>query len=327
MTFASTLGKILPTSMFKLVKPQWDLFSQYRRLSALGGSVERNRRLGCWVARRPMANGRPMAVCVHSYKEIRRVSDFGEYGETDVVWRWLHWIKDCRMLYDVGASNGMEGLLANHLHSCSVAFIEPYSPSVITILKSIWLSSETRQGGQLEVVHAGCDEQESYSRLQMHSPPIPGQNLNTFRDKDGYEDPTGRSRVDVVATQWVKGITLDSLAYIYDLAPPSHVKIDVDGFETRVMRGAKRLLKEKVVDSWVIEINGHDRIAEIHETMRDAGYVEVGSFEHYPGYVPPTIDYVYVKPELVKSWSNFVMPPEAARNRAPKETAPLPGVR
>ena len=53
---------------------------------------------------------------------------------------WLNAIDDCEMLYDIGASNGYEGMYTHAAHDCHVASVEMFVPSVENILLAFVMS-------------------------------------------------------------------------------------------------------------------------------------------------------------------------------------------
>ncbi len=173
-------------------------------------------------------------------------------------------------------------------------------------LKKLQLKKKNKkQINFFEVVHAACTSVEDYQRLSMHAIPIAGQTRNTYGKRQGYEEGGGRNRKNILLSQWIKGVTVDSLHYNYKMKLPNYIKIDVDGHETEVIEGAKKIIKSRKVLSWAIELNGKNRIKKITDTMKKNGYVIAGDFDHYPGYEPPTIDRIFLKKELLSSWQNF----------------------
>ena len=252
-----------------------------------------DRHLRCRFAARRY-NGRWLEVAVRSYRELRRYLQFGG-DPTDVVHRWMHEITDAEVVYDVGSANGLEGFLIHHLHGAKIVFIEPYTPSVETILLTI--ARRTGLGlsksDDFEMVHAGCDNSTGYSRYLYHGPPMPGETGNTFADPDAY-CRGGRAHMPVTMTQWTASISLDSLHRDYGLPLATHVKIDIDGFENRAIEGAAELLASGKVKSWAIEINGDENVEFIRDVMSSSGYVEVATWDHYPGYEYYTGDHIFV---------------------------------
>lgn len=306
MAFAHSLSQIMPAPVRNRLRPRWRQFQIFVDFFRQGGRLYYDRQVGAWFAKRTMGNGQPLSICIRSYKELRRFHIMGRGEHNEVVWKWLHWIRDSGMLYDVGSANGLEGALAYHLHDLDVVFIEPYTPSIESILKTMSLAARSgAHRGDVEIVHAGCDSEESYSRLLMHHAPIAGETRNTFRDASIYCDSETRVTAPVAMSQWVKGITLDSLHQTYGLDRATSVKIDIDGYEGRALAGATDLLAGGTVKSWAIEISGAALMAEIDAVMRKHGYVEAARNEHYPGDPRLTFDFIYVKPELLDDWQNF----------------------
>ena len=55
--------------------------------------------------------------------------------------------------------------------------------------------------------------------------------------------------------QKIKFQSLDTLIFKKEFIKPNHIKIDVDGNELNILKGAKKLLKKKYLKSILIEIN------------------------------------------------------------------------
>jgi FkbM family methyltransferase len=287
----------------------WNRARLVQRFFASGGRLRYDREVASLVARAPAGARHPLEICVRSYRELRRLHEFGRSERVDSVWKWLNWIADCRMLYDIGASNGLEGLFALAKHGCAVAFVEPYTPSIESILKSVYVAARSGEA-RVEIVHAGCGDSDGYARLLMHGAPIAGENLNTFADPSVYVQTDGIDRrAKTAISQWVKGVSIDSLSAVHGLPPPSHVKIDVDGFEAKVIAGAAATLRAGLVESWAIETNGEANAAAVDAALRNAGYVEAERFVHYPGVLPATMDAIYIKPARLDAWRNFACAP------------------
>ncbi len=83
-------------------------------------------------------NGK-MLILARTFKEFNRVTRFG-MNKNDLVWKWLNWLPTNEVIYDIGSANGFRGFSAAHLNNCRVYFIEPYTPSIETILKTVSLT-------------------------------------------------------------------------------------------------------------------------------------------------------------------------------------------
>lgn len=322
MTFSSKLGRLLPKDMFDFLQPKYHFFQAKKKLKARGGSYTFNSLYGGWILKIPMPKNGDLTVFVRTLREFKRAVKFG-VNNKDLVWKWLNWLEPNKILYDIGSANGLEGFAASHINNLKVFFIEPYTPSIETILKNISIKNKklnlskellshnkTKKKlkdiqNNFEVIHAACTATEDYKRLSMHAIPIAGQTRNTYGARLGYEEGGGRDRKETLLSQWVKGVTIDALHYKYKVGLPDYIKIDVDGHETFVIDGAKKVLKSRKVKSWAIELNGEKRIKKITDIMLKNGYVIAGDFEHYPGFVPPTIDRIFVRKDFLSSWKKF----------------------
>lgn len=316
MTIAAKVGKLLPNKLYSILQPKYQFFMAKAQLRSRGGGYSFNNELGGWVLRLPMPKNGNMLVLVRTLREFKRAVKFG-INKKDLVWKWINWIKPNSVLYDIGSANGLEGFSAAHLKNSYVYFIEPYTPSIETILKTIAiknnddksLSNVTKskkiRPPSFEVIHAACTAEEDYKKLRMHAMPVAGQTRNTYGSRHSYEEGGGRNRKVSFLSQWVKGITIDSLYQNYNMKAPDYIKIDVDGHETLVIEGAKNTIKSGVVKSWAIELNGNDRITKISKILLDNNYVIADDYDHYPNYSPPTIDRIFIKKEYLKNWKEF----------------------
>lgn len=66
------------------------------------------------------------------------------------------------------------------------------------------------------------------------------------------------SNMDVTFQQGVFVASFDDLVYRFKVPAPNHVKIDTDGFEENIVKGAKNLFSDKEVKSVLIEITDID---------------------------------------------------------------------
>ena len=301
------LARLVPRPLKRRLRPVWHRVS----LALLfwrkpGWRLYYDREVLAWIAVRPI-QGQPAPLAVRSHREIRRWKNLGRQGDReDLVLRCIGRAPKLDVLYDVGASNGLYGFAAHRLKGCKVVFVEPYTPSIESILKSIHvLARHGAPQDAFEVVQAGIDEKEGFARLMMHGAPIAGETRTTFADSSVYaaED---RSRIPVTLSQWTKGVSLDSLVYTYDLPAPSVVKMDVDGFEVRAIAGAERLLAAGAVDAWLIEINGEANRDRVTEAMQRHGYVTIAHQKHHDGPGPMIGDWVFVRGDIADGWRQLV---------------------
>jgi FkbM family methyltransferase len=293
---------LLPPGVRRRLSPWWDrlrTIAAFRRVP--GQSLSFDRELGSFVATKSI-NGRQGRLAVRSYREFRRWHLLGR-DDKDLVMRCLLAGPPIGVFYDVGASNGIYGFAAHSIHRCKVVFVEPYTPSVETILKSAY--AYIREGDAqdtFEVVPAAIDAGEGFARLEMHGPPIAGATRNTFADAAVYTGED-RHRFPVSLSQWTKGVSLDALVYDYGLPAPSVLKIDVDGYEALAIRGAGRLIADRAVQLIVVEINSEAARVEIDACLVGNGYKLVCSRRHHDDPNEYVGDWVYARDDAFPQWS------------------------
>jgi FkbM family methyltransferase len=126
-------------------------------------------------------------------------------------------------LFDIGASYGAFSLVAAHFGGAAIA-VDP-SPIATRLIRL-----QTRLNGydkSIRIVEACVSD--TIGETEM---------LGSGVFSDGYFRMTqGRSSSELTKTRTV---TIDQLADQF--GPPTHIKIDVEGYEAAVVRGAKRTL-------------------------------------------------------------------------------------
>lgn len=303
------LARLLPRKVYNRIYPIWaHLRLPLEFWLKKGCRLFYTRSILAWVAQKPLG-AKSLAMVVRSYREFRRVRNFGANPADDLIYRWLQNLKHCDVFYDIGASNGVFGFAAHSFYQCKTVFVEPYTPSIESILKTIYVTVET--GAQLadfEVVHAGLDSEENYARLNMHNPPVPGSTFNTYKNAELYDDNYDRNSKNIAVSQWLKGVSLDKLHFTYNLPAPTHIKIDIDGYEVQAIKGAEQLIASQQVHSFGIEINSEDNFREIKSLLENQNYIELTKQIHYPN-VPEhkhfPADYVFIREDLLPQWSHF----------------------
>ncbi len=126
-------------------------------------------------------------------------------------------------LFDIGASYGAFSLVAAHFGGTAVA-VDP-SPIAARLI-----GLQTRLDGfdkHIRIVEACVSDTVGETEM-----------LSSGVFSDGYfRIARGRSSSELTRT---RAITIDQLADQF--GPPTHIKIDVEGYEAAVVRGAKRTL-------------------------------------------------------------------------------------
>lgn len=180
---------------------------------------------------------------------------------------WIDAMPAGSVLWDVGANIGPYSLYAGSKGHPVVA-VEPLPANYAALCKGIEKSGLGRLVMPLAL--ALGDENNTYA-LRFKENTAGLASVEVSRDLDGAQLMTPI-------------ITLDALKLVFRLPAPTHIKIDVDGSEVDVLRGAYHTLME--VASVIVEtVEGAPEQRKIDELLVKAGLVKVGRFVTplYPG--------------------------------------------
>ncbi len=206
------------------------------------GIVRRMRRLLALCERLRAATFKP-----HTIVKTLEGESFPLYIGDPVAEQWydnerpsaeMRFIRDCMLLpndlaFDVGCHHGCSTVFLAR-HAALVVAVEPNPTNVVIIGKNIALNDLSN----VRVCHAAAGHTPGKIEIQTEN-----SNARVLL-RNVYE--IGSTEVDVVP--------LDDLAQEYGF--PSFLKIDVEGFEAFVLKGARQILKR------------HPKIAlEVHNSM------------------------------------------------------------
>jgi FkbM family methyltransferase len=143
----------------------------------------------------------------------------------------LHLLTDEDLFGDVGANVGVYCVLASGVRGAKSVAMEPV-PTTTEALRLNIAINELR--GLVDVLEIGVDAQ-------------PGE-------LDFSTDEEGSNHVVQDGSGWrVPVLPLDE---VFAARTPTLLKIDVEGFETNVIKGAQRLLKDTALKAVLMEMNG-----------------------------------------------------------------------
>ncbi|MDA9993926.1 FkbM family methyltransferase [Burkholderiales bacterium] len=149
----------------------------------------------------------------------------------------MHFIRREELFIDVGANIGVFSVLASGVCGASSIAFEPSTVSFSRMLENISLNNL-----QDRIVTYNSAVDDSEGRVQFVSDD--GSVIDHV--KEPSEQSVGSVDVDAV-----------SLDYVLRGENPSIIKIDVEGFETRVLNGAEKVLEKESLEVIIIELKGH----------------------------------------------------------------------
>jgi FkbM family methyltransferase len=181
---------------------------------------------------------------------------------------WIDGFNAGETLWDVGAATGLFAVYAARRGIRVVAF-EPKATSFGVLVEHLALNGV---GDQVFPACVAFSDRTGATHLQLHQMAA-GSGGNSI---DGQPNQFGDHAY--MFNQGALGYRMDDFAQAFDLPAPDHLKIDVDGVEGLILRGAPRLLKS--VRSVLIEVEGEnarEAASRIDPPLIAAGLVEDAS--------------------------------------------------
>jgi FkbM family methyltransferase len=182
---------------------------------------------------------------------------------------WIEtWFKPGDVFYDIGANVGSYSLIAHRFCEADIK-VYAFEPGCMTyphLCQNILLNDAMQQISPFQV--ALYDETMltwfHYQNL------LSGGALHALHEpKDGFGD-----RFTPVSSLPAICYRLDDFAHQFELLPPAHVKIDVDGTEFQILRGAVETLKSPGVKSLMLETyDGNRHLNDIGRLVSECGFV------------------------------------------------------
>jgi FkbM family methyltransferase len=169
------------------------------------------------------------------------------FEKEPVTLEWIAQFQPGEVLVDVGANVGMYTIWAARTRGARVVAFEPESLNFALLNRNIVANNLQ---AQVVAYCAALSDRSGFGELQL-SRFMAGGSCHSLDEKlDAYHRP-----FRPVYTQGCVSATLDELVAAGKVPQPRYIKIDVDGFEPKVMHGALRTIRSDAVRSLLIEVN------------------------------------------------------------------------
>lgn len=257
-------------------------------LAAVTAAVERTLqilpgRIRAIVAdRAPMVRAldyRPHRVLLHVDSELEyrvRLRSASKEPET-VQWIEQHF-RDGDVFYDIGANVGAYSLIAAcRFPGLRVYAFEPSALNVGQLVRNVALNGCGDRVMPLAIALGDSTRMETFNYQNLDR----GGALHTIG-----EPVTEHGRRFVPALrQSVRIESLDDVVRWYELPPPSHIKVDVDGAEARILQGAARTLTAPTLRSLLLETSTDAQVRQnLINTLAPAGLILTATHAQPGGY-------------------------------------------
>lgn len=169
------------------------------------------------------------------------------YTKEPVTIEWLRSIPKNAVLADIGANVGMYTVFAGLAQEARVVAFEPESENYAILNHNLRLNS---LGERVLALCAALSDRQGVDRLYL-SVAKAGASCHSFGEQVGFDLKPRHADF----AQGSIAFRFDDLIEAGDVPPPDFVKIDVDGFEHKVIHGMERMLRGGKVQSLLVELN------------------------------------------------------------------------
>lgn len=212
------------------------------------------------------------------------------FKKEPITIEWIAGFKSEDVLVDVGANVGMYTVWAAKTQGVHVYAFEPESQNFALLNRNIFLN----QLGSL--VKAYCLAMSDVAGLsQLHlSQFIAGGSCHSLGEQVDFKHDPARP----VYSQGCVSARLDDLVASGMVPEPDHIKIDVDGFEPKVVAGARRIIAGNKLRSLLIEVNQNladhqQMVAELNTLGYRHDAAQVAAAERKSGIFKGCAEYVF----------------------------------
>jgi len=187
------------------------------------------------------------------------------YTKEPVTIDWLRAMTPGATLLDVGANVGMYTVFAALARRANVFAFEPESQNYAVLNENIRIND---LGDQVLAVCAGLSDRPGIERLFL-SAAVPGGSCHSLGAEVGFD----LAPRPAAFAQGAIALCPDELVQEGQLPVPDYIKIDVDGFEHKVLKGLNATLRDARVRSLIVELNPKlEPHREIREQLRSLGF-------------------------------------------------------
>lgn len=183
--------------------------------------------------------------------------------EPDTV-EWIRSMKAGEVFYDVGANIGLYTMLAAK-QGLQVFAFEPESQNYAVLIRNLAFNLPLTNAA---TAFPFCISDQPRADTLRLSSLMAGGSCHSFASDLNYK----REEKQWAYKQGTVGFPLDMLVYEMGFPVPTHLKVDVDGFEDKVVEGATRVLPN--VQSVLLELDSANADhMRIRDSLVDMGFV------------------------------------------------------
>jgi FkbM family methyltransferase len=179
------------------------------------------------------------------------------------------------VLLDIGANIGLYSVYAAK-KGAKVTSIEPESQNYGLLNRNIYLNGLSHK---ITALNIGMSDHDGIETLFIPTFQAGGA-LNNMGDNINFKKETFKADFQ----QAVLSFSVDSFLSMNPQLFPTHLKIDVDGIERKIITGAEKTLKDPRLKQMIIELNVNlKEDMEILEILQLSGFEMKSRYNAYEG--------------------------------------------
>jgi FkbM family methyltransferase len=187
------------------------------------------------------------------------------YSKEPCTLEWIASFNENDILVDVGANVGMYSIWAAATRKAKVFAFEPEAQNYALLNRNIVVNE---LHGRIKAYCLGLSDHSGLMDLHIADLRVGGSCHSVGEALDYEHKP-----LQAIFQQGCMAATLNELVARQQIPVPNHIKIDVDGFEPKVVAGASEVLTNPALRSLLIETNLNlDDHREMVRTLTDLGF-------------------------------------------------------
>ncbi len=212
------------------------------------------------------------------------------FEKEPITIEWIAGFKADDVLVDVGANVGMYTVWAAKTRDVRVFAFEPESQNFALLNRNILLND---LGGRVNAYCVALSDAAGLSQLHLSQFMLGGSCHSLGEQVDFRHEP-----MRPAYSQGCVSARLDDLVADGAVPEPDHIKIDVDGFEPKVIAGARQIVAGNKLRSLLIEVNHNladhrQMVAELNALGFRHDPAQVAAAERKSGAFKGCAEYVF----------------------------------
>jgi len=198
---------------------------------------------------------------------------------------WVNGFNKTDVLWDIGANVGVYSLYAARRGLSVIAF-EPSPSNYYLLSRNIEIN---KMDDNISAYCVALNNETKLDSFYMASTELGGA-LNSFGEARDWQGEVFEASLK----QAMVGFSIDNFIQQFNPPFPTHIKIDVDGIEDSIIKGANDTLKDSRLKSVLIEldITRKEYTGEVTDNLKNAGLV-LSKKEHSPMFDDSKFSNVY----------------------------------